>query len=405
MATYKYKAVKQNGEEVSGERKAQNRDQVTSYLHEQGLIVVTIDQKIGLDLISLGQIQIGGTPLNEKLIFVRQLSTMLSAGLPLASALEILVEQTKYSNLKESLTEVYKDVQGGLTLSGSFRRHKVIFNDLQLSLIESGEKSGNLVEVMMQIADDLQQTAKINGRIRGALIYPAVILVAIIVVIIVLVVFMIPAVEGLYADLGGGELPLITRMLVAVSNFFTNPIGLLATFLIIFASVFGFRAYYKTESGRKLVDRFTLSLPIFGEIQGKIQVLQLVRLLQMLIRSGIPIVEALKSTADAMTNIHFKLACLYAAQEVAKGQPIAQPLGKNKVVPLIVLKMIATGEETGSLVKVLGDLTEFYSYQVDEITSNLTKLLEPLILLIVGGLVALLAIAIYLPIYSIATFV
>lgn len=405
MAVFTYTATKATGEQVTGERQAQTREDVASFLHEQGLIIISINQKIGLNLGNLNDIQIGGIPLNEKVVFARQLATMLSAGLPVASSLEILVEQTKYTGLKKQLTQVYKDIQSGLPLATSFGRNKAIFDDLQLSLVDAGEKSGNLVEIIQQIAEDLQKTAQINGKIRGAMIYPAVIFLAIIIVVLVLVVFMIPAVEDLYADLGGGDLPAITQALVTISNFFSDPLGLLITFVTVTSTILGFRAYYKTDSGRKFIDKLLLQVPVFGDLQAKSQVLQMVRLLQMLIKSGVPIIDALTATGKALKNIHFKLALFYAAQEVSKGQQIAGPLGRNKVVPLIVLKMISTGEQTGALDKILGDLARFYEDQVEEITSNLTKLMEPLILLIVGGLVALLAVAVYLPIYNVANIV
>ncbi|KXK26588.1 MAG: Type II secretion system protein F [candidate division WS6 bacterium OLB20] len=407
MPLFSYRATKPTGEQVAGERQAETREEIISMLHEQGLIVISIEQKIGFSFDNLGDIQIGGVPLTEKVIFTRQLATMLGAGLPVASALEILVEQTKFSGLKKQLTEVYKDVQSGLPLASSFGKHKAIFDELQLSLIEAGEKSGNLVEIITQIAEDMQKSSQLRGRVRGAMIYPAVILLAIIIVIIVLVVFMIPAVEDLYNDLSNGEaeLPLITQALVTISDFFTNPLGLGVTIFVVVASIVGFRTYYNTDSGRKFVDKLLLRLPVFGDLQAKSQVLQMTRLLQMLIKSGIPIIDALKATGRSMGNVHFKLALFYAAQEVAKGQQIAGPLAKNKVVPLIVIKMIATGEETGALEKILGDLARFYEDQVEEITSNLTKLMEPLILLIVGGLVALLAVAVYLPIYNVANIV
>jgi type IV pilus assembly protein PilC len=384
----------------------ENRDAVVQKLHEQGLIIIGIEEKLGiLSLGNLSDIQIGDVPLSEKVVFTRQLATMLSAGLPVTSSLEILIEQTKFSSLKKKLTNVYKDVQSGLGLAASFRKYKVIFNELQLSLIEAGERSGNLVEIIKQLAVDMQKSASIKGKIRGAMIYPAIIFVAIIVVVIVLVVFMIPAVEDLYADLGGGDLPAITQALVTISNFFTNPVGIIITILFVVGTVLGVRGYYKTESGRRVIDNLLLKLPVFGDLQSKIMVVQMTRLLQLLIHSGIPIIDSLKATADSLGNIHYRNSLLYTAQEVAKGSPIAPPLAKSKVIPIIVVRMIATGEETGTLDKILADLTLFYEEQVDEITNNLTKLMEPLILLIVGGLVGLLAVAVYLPIYQVADFV
>ncbi len=405
MPSYTYKASKPNGEIMSGELSGDSREAIIQKLHEQGLIIINIDEKIGLHFGGLSNVQIGGISLTEKVIFTRQLATMLGAGLPITSALDILIEQQKSASLKVSLTNIYKDVQSGLGLAASFRKYKVIFNDLQLSLIEAGEKSGNLVEIIKQIAVDMQKSSSIQGKIKGALIYPAIIFFAIIIVVIVLVVFMVPAVKDLYKDLGGGDLPAITQALVVISEFFTNPIGLLLTIIFVIGTIIGYRSYSKTDSGRRVIDRLILRAPVFGDLTAKIQVVQMTRLLQLLIHSGIPIIDALRATANSLSNVHFKNALLYAAQEVAKGTPLAPPLAKSKVIPLIVVRMISTGEQTGALDKILGDLTVFYEEQVEEITSNLTKLMEPLILLIVGGLVGLLAIAVYLPIYQVANFV
>jgi type IV pilus assembly protein PilC len=405
MPTYSYKASKPNGEIMSGELSGDTREAIIQKLHEQGLIIINIDEKIGLHFGRLSNVQIGDISLTDKVIFTRQLATMLGAGLPVTAALDILIEQQKSPKLKTSLTMIYKDVQSGLGLAASFRKYKAIFSELQLSLIEAGEKSGNLVEIIKQIAVDMQKSASIQGKIKGALIYPAIIFFAIIIVVIVLVVFMVPAVKDLYKDLGGGDLPAITQVLVIISEFFTNPIGLLLSGIFVVGTIIGYRSYSKTDSGRRVIDRVTLRIPVFGDLTAKIQVVQMTRLLQLLIHSGIPIIDALRATANSLGNVHFKNALLYAAQEVAKGTPLAPPLAKSKVIPLIVVRMISTGEQTGALDKILGDLTLFYEEQVEEITSNLTKLMEPLILLIVGGLVGLLAIAVYLPIYQVANFV
>src|SRR3990167_6559615 len=201
MPNYTYKATKPSGESVSGDITGENRDAVIGKLHEQGLIIIAIDEKLGFNFGNLSEVQIGGIPLGEKVVFTRQLATMLAAGLPITKALEILIDQTKLNKLKKSLTDVYKDVQSGMGMAASFRKYKVIFNELQLSLLEAGEKSGNLVEIIKQIAIDMQKSASLKGKIKGALIYPAIIFFAIIIVVLVLVVFMIPAVKDLYEDL------------------------------------------------------------------------------------------------------------------------------------------------------------------------------------------------------------
>lgn len=407
MPIYKYKAAKQNGEVIEDEMKAATREELVASLQDKEMMVITVEEKVGLDLRKLGEFQIGDIPLKEKVFFVKQMAAMLKAGLPIVQSLEILLDQTKNSNIKTKLTEVYKDIKAGLPMAQSFRKQQLIFNELQLNLIQAGEQSGNLVEIMKQIAVDMQKAHQLRSKIRGALIYPAIILITALIVIIVLVVFMIPAVEALYLDFGATreDIPWVTRSLVVISDFFTNPLGLTITFVSILSGLIAFRAFYKSDFGRRVVDRNLLRLPIFGSLISKTQVLQMTRLLGMLIRSGIPIIDALKSTGASLGNIYFRLAMEYTADKVSKGSPISPPLARTEVIPMLVVKMIATGEDTGSLDGILADLTQFYEDEVEEITSNLTKLMEPIMLLIVGGLVAFLALAVYLPIYSLAEFV
>ncbi len=404
MAIFTYKASKQNGELESGEITAANYDEIYKQLSQKGMVPITIDQKVEFDIAkSFGKfkdIEIGGIPLAEKVMFARQLATMMAAGLPITQSIEILMQQTKYTKSREKLVEIYKDIQGGLPLSTAFAKQKFIFNDLQNSLIEAGEKSGNLVEIMNQIADDMKKSSALQGKIKGAMIYPIVIFVVIIVVVAVLMVFMIPAVAQLYKDFGDKPLPEITLFLVNISNALSNPVVLTLGVIITLAGFFSYRAFYGTDGGRSTVDKFLLVVPVFGDLISKMSVYEMCRLLQMLFKSGIPIIDSLKSTSKAMGNYHFQKALENAALEVAKGVPLAVPLARSQVIPLIVVKLIATGEQTGKLDQILAEITSFYNDQVEEITSNLTKLMEPIILVIAGLLVAFLAVAIYLPIYQ-----
>ena len=402
---FNYVATKKTGEKVTGQLEAASRDEVADSLHRQELIVVKIDDSPGFDLKKLGSFQIGGIPLKEKLFFTKQMSVMLNAGLPITQALEILVQQATNESFKTELSEILEAVKGGTPLSTAFAKNKTLFNAVQLSLLKAGEQSGNLSEVIAQISIDLEKSNDIQSKIRGAMIYPIIILIAVIAVLFVMILFMVPAVEDLYADFGGAELPLITRILVAFGNFVKSPVGLIVIFGGLGFLVLGFRYYRSTASGRSVTDKLLLKLPVFGPLNTKIQITQMTRLIGMLLVSGIPIIDAIKTVRDAMSNIHFKDVLTLASEEVSKGIPLAVPLSKSKVVPVIVSQMIATGEETGSLDKILQSLSEFYDNEVNDITGNLTKLMEPLILLVVGGLVGVLAVAIYLPIYQIGQFV
>ena len=409
MALYTYQATKQNGEIVFGEKDVSSYDELATELNKENLMVISIEKKVEVNIggffDKMKDFEIGDIPLEEKVIFSRQLATMLSAGLPITQAIEILLQQTKYSRMRNKLAMVYKDIQAGSTLAYSFGKADLIFNELQLSLIEAGEASGNLVEIMQQIADDMKKSASLQGKIKGAMIYPIIIFLVVIVVVAVIMIFMIPAVENIYKDFGNAKLPEITQIMVDMSKMMSNPVFLTLSLVLLIALVISFKAFYQSEKGKSLIDKLLLVMPIFGDLIAKIQVLEMTRLFGMLMKSGIPIIDALNATGKSLTNYHFKKALYNAAIEVSKGVPLAIPLSKSKVIPLIVVKLIATGEQTGKLDIILAEITSFYTDQVDEMTSNLTKMMEPIVLIIVGVVVGFLALAIYVPIYNLGNII
>ncbi len=405
MPFYKYVATNKQGRKESGEMEAPSGSDVANILHDKGLVVVSIDEKLDLDLDSLLSIQIGGVPLAEKVIFVKQLATMLGAGLPLIQALNIMVQQTENKGMRTRLLAVYKSVESGNSLSESFKLEGTIFSDLQINLMQAGEKSGNLNEIMLKIAVDLEKSKNLKSKIIGALIYPIIILGVMIVVFILLIVFMVPSVRDLYADFGVDELPAVTQALVSLSDTLSNPVGIGITVLLIVAAIFGFRYYYSTQGGRRVIDKLILRAPVFGNLNTKIQLSQFTRLLALLLQSGVPIVESLTTISNSMGNSLFQDALIFSAEEVQKGSSLSVPLAKSEIFPVIILKMIATGEETGKLDKICEDMSNYYETEVDELTSNLTKLMEPFILLIVGVGVGFIAVAIYLPLYSLGQYV
>jgi type IV pilus assembly protein PilC len=406
MKEFKYVAAQQNGQRIEGKQKAERASEVVDYLHQKGLVVISVEETLGVDFSKLGSFQIGGIPLKEKMLLTKQLSVMLGAGVPLTQSLEVLVSQANNKAFKEELRGVYKDVQGGLQLSKAFRKNTSVFDELQINLIEAGEKSGNLVEVLEQIKTDLEKRNELRSKIRGAMIYPAIVFFVLAIVIVVMVVFMIPAVEGLYEDFGvsAADLPAVTRLMISISEFVTNPFGGGSLIAVIFGSIIGYRFYYSSKPGRRVIDRLLLKVPVFGQIFEYSQVVQMTRLLSMLLKSGLSIIDALQTVAKALGNIHYKMALQNAVVDVSKGTPLATSLSKSDVIPQIVLKMIAIGEDTGSLDDMLSDMAKYYDDELNNLAENLTKLMEPVILLVVGGIVGVLALAIYLPIYQIASF-
>lgn len=401
MAVYTYTATDIKGRQINGKREAESADEVANFLHEKNLVIGSIRETISFQFGEILNIQIGGVPLKDRLIFAKQLATMLSAGLPLIQALEILVQQTENKGLQKKLSRVYKDVASGQKLSEAFRKEKSMFNETQINLLVAGENSGNLNEILLRIAEDLEKSKALRGKLVGALIYPVILLIALVGVFAIMLIFMIPAVSDLYSEFGAESLPWITTLLISMSNFLTNPVGLISIFGSIAIAYIGFRYYRLTAEGRYNVDKLTLKIPIFGNLITKMQLTQFCRLLSLLLKSGVPIVTVLETIANASGNRVFEAVIRDAAVQVAKGNPLSTQLAKAEgVFPMVLLKMLATGEETGKLDQVSGDMAKFYEEEVNEITSTLSKVMEPLILILVGGGVAVMALAIYLPIYQ-----
>ena len=381
------------------------RDEVVDILHSKGLIVVSIDDNVVFQLRKLGKIQIGGFSLKDRLIFTKQLVAMLQAGLPLIQAIEVLKEQSPNDAMKEDLISVYKDLQNGMALSKAFSKNSSIYSKLQTNLIEAGEKSGNMIEVLINVSKDLEKSNKLKSKIKGAMIYPAIIMAAVVGVMVILVVFMVPQMESLYKDFGVQDLPWVTQVIVSFSNFITSLYGLF-TIVFVILLILGVYIYYKsTQGGKRFFHKLVLKLPVFGGLNVKIQVAEFSRLLSLLLASGVPIIDALNIVADSTSNVIYQEVIRDAALTVTKGIPLAVPLTKSNIYPKILTRVVAIGEETGKLDQVLADMANFFEGEVNEMADNLTKLLEPIILLVVAGLVAFLAISVYWPIYSLGKYV
>lgn len=402
---YRYTAVNQEGKRIEGTRDADSRESVVSFLNSKNMTVISVSEKLGLSFDNILSTDIGGLPLSEKVVLTKQLSTMISAGIPMIQAIDILVQQAEKESLKNKLREVYRSLESGQSLSDSFRKQKGIFTEVQLSLLSAGEESGNLNEMLLKVAKDMEESKNLRGKITGALIYPAIIFVVLMLVLGVMIVFMIPQIEALYESLDSDlELPIITRIFVYIGNAFSNPFTLGIIVFTLVSLFLGYRAYYATPGGRILIDRYKLKIPVFGNLISKVELVQFTRILSMLLKSGIPIIDAINITSRALNNQTFKNTIAASVEDVTRGESLSIALAKNNTynaLPLILIRMIATGEESGKLDQVLDDVSGFYDAEVKQVTDNLTKSMEPFILVIVGVLVALLAVAIYYPVYQI----
>ncbi len=399
MKRYKYIAKDSSGKEVKGVLEAKSMDAVAEFLNGKNLTVVDLKEDIGLNLERLNQINIGGVPITDKVLFMRQFATMISAGLSLNKTLEILSQQVSNPLFKRVITNVLADVEGGSSLSKAFRKEAEIFDDVTLGLIDSAEATGNLEEVLRGLADELEENKKLRDKIKSAFLYPAIIVVVMVIVVIMLLVLLVPVMSDIYGDFGA-DLPAVTLLLMSISDFLLNYWWLVLIIVSIF--LVGFKLYSDTPSGKKTLHMFVLKTPIFGKLIEKIQLTQFTRTLSLLLRSGLSIVASLEITSTTLSNVHYKNAFLEAKDEVEKGLPLAIPLSRNSLFPLIVSQMIAVGEESGNLDHILKKMSDFYNDEVNYIAGNLATMLEPFILIIMGGLVGFIAAAVYMPMFQLA---
>lgn len=399
MDKFKYSARNAKGDVISGIIEARNRESVVEILQSKGLIVVKVEEDIGLNMETLQQINIGGVPMKEKVVFMRQLATMVGAGLPLTQSLEILEAQATNPLFKKTLGNVLGSVQGGMSLAEAFRKEKKVFDDITLNLIQAGEETGNLETILERLATELEDQKKLGDKLRSALIYPVVILFVIGIVILLLMFVLVPAMAEIYAEFNA-ELPWVTTIMINASNFFVNYwwLVLIAVSLIV---IF-FRYYSDTPAGKKLIDKTMLKIPVFGGIIEKIQVSQFTRVLSLLLKSGLSIVKSLELTAGSLSNTIFKESVMECRDEVEKGIALAIPIARSRTFPIIIGHMIAVGEESGELDKVLEKMAEYYGEEVNVATSNLTALMEPLMLLLMGGVIAFIALAVYMPMFNLS---
>lgn len=399
MAKFKYSARDKNGKEVKGDIEARDPEAISDILHNQGLIVVSIKEASFLDPSRFSEINIGGVPMKEKVVFMRQMATMISSGLPLNRALEIMVEQSANPMFKKVLVNVSTAVQSGKSLSISFREQEDVFDNITLNLIEAGEESGNLEVILGKLATELEEKDSLNRKIKSAMIYPVIILIVILGVVLMMMFVLVPSMSDIYKDFGA-DLPIITKMIMAMSDFALNYWwAVIVIFLVLFL---GFRFYKSTEKGKKTIDKLILKIPIIGKLVSKTQIAQFTRILALLLGSGLSIVKALELTGQSLGNTVFKDVVMDARDEVEKGGPLALPIARSTNFPLLVSSMISVGEETGEIDAVLAKVSEYYKEEVDTATSNLSTILEPVLLIIMGVAVGFIALGVYMPMFGLS---
>ncbi|MBW1785803.1 MAG: type II secretion system F family protein, partial [Deltaproteobacteria bacterium] len=335
----------------------------------------------------------------DLVIFTRQFSTMIDAGLPLLQGLTILSQQTENKTLKTTLKQVTKDVESGSSLAEGLKKSPKIFDSLFVNLVDAGEVGGILDTIMRRLADYMEKIEKLRKKIKGAMTYPIIVLIVAILVIAVILIFVIPVFEELFRG-AGAALPAPTQVVVWLSRFMKGNVHWALLGLGVF--VVFFRWYRGTVRGRKQTDALVLKLPIFGPLLIKVAIARFTRTLGTMITSGVPILNALDITAKTSGNVVLEEVIYEVRASIAEGQTIAEPLSENNIFPPMVVQMIAVGEATGALDTMLEKIAEFYDDEVDAAVDTLTTMLEPLLMLFLGGAVGGMIISMYLPIFKLA---
>jgi type IV pilus assembly protein PilC len=400
MKKFKYSARDSNGKVVEGELEARDVHAVADILHDRGLVVVSVKENLGFDLDKLGEINIGGIPMKDKVVFMRQMSTMVSSGLPLTRSLEIMVQQASNPLFRRVLQSVLKSIESGKTLADSFREQEEVFDDITLNLIEAGEESGNLEIILNKLAVELEEKNVLTSKIKSAMIYPLIILVVIIAVVILMMFVLVPAMAEIYQDFDA-ELPFATRFLMSLSGFFVEYWWAVITVVLVLIA--GGKYYLDTPKGKRTFDKLILRVPIVGGIISKMQLSQFTRILSLLLGSGLSIIKAIELTAQSLSNEMFRDTLIEARNEVEKGGPLAIPIARSEYYPLLVSSMIAVGEETGEIDSVLAKVSEYYKQEVNTATSNLSAILEPVFLIIMGLAIGFIAMAVYMPMFQLSS--
>ncbi|MFN8091510.1 MAG: type II secretion system F family protein [Vicinamibacteria bacterium] len=394
MPAFVWKGKTRDGKVVGGERVADNKEAVMAILRRDQILVSSVKEKgREVALPKLG----GGVPAKDLAIFTRQFSVMIDAGLPLVQCLEILGSQQENKTFAKVLQQTRMDVEGGASLADAMRKHPKVFDDLFTNMIAAGEAGGILDTILKRLATYIEKSVKLKAQVKGAMVYPVAVIGIAAIVIAVILWKVIPTFASMFAGLNA-ELPLPTRFVIGLSKWFVR----LLPFIIVggVLGTIGFRRYYATHGGRRVVDRALLRMPILGTLFQKIAVARFCRTLSTLISSGVPILDGLEITARTAGNAIVEDAIMVVRKGVESGLTVAQPLKETKVFPPMVVQMIGVGEQTGALDAMLSKIADFYEDEVDQAVANLLTLMEPVMILFLGISVGGIIIAMYLPLFD-----
>jgi type IV pilus assembly protein PilC len=400
MGTYAFKALDLAGTSTRGELEADDKQAVAAQLRSKGLIVLDIEERKSPADIGDMLARFKKVKAQELTVATRQLSTMVSSGMSLLRALYVLEEQSSSDKLREALVQIRKDVEAGISLSDALRRHPDIFNDLYIAMVEAGELGGILESTLHRVADQLEKDDSLRRQVKSAMMYPMMIGGFALTVLLALVTFLVPVFEKVFKDFGG-SLPTITKVTVALSHFVTDQwyVGV----VLVVGAVFGFKKWKRSEKGREQWDRFKLRVPWgIGGIVQKVALARFSRTYSALIAAGVPMLQAIEITGRTAGNRVVELAMQNVRESVKGGGSIATPMrAEPAAFPMMVTQMVGVGEETGALETMLSKIADFYEDEVAASLKALTSILEPLMIIIVGGIVGFIVISMYMPMFKV----
>ncbi|MDR0957365.1 MAG: type II secretion system F family protein [Candidatus Nomurabacteria bacterium] len=396
MQTFKYTARDTaTNKIVHSTVQASSEAEAAKLLMAQNIVPTEMSVVNGKGGISFGS----RVPTKARVIFTRQLATMINAGLPLSQSLSTVRDQTANKNLKNIITEIANSVSGGAALGDSFAKYPKVFNQVYIALVRAGEASGTLDKSLERLADQQEHDADMLSKIRGAMVYPAIVLAVIVGVIIFMLVTLVPQVEMLYSDMGK-ELPLQTQILNWVANFVINYWYIVI--LVIIGLVFLLKWWIQTESGRKTWDTIKLNMPLFSSLFRKMYMARFTRTSETLLAAGVPMLEVLRISADSVNNVVVKEAIIRAARKVKNGKPLSEGLtGEDYILPFVP-QMIKIGETSGGIDAMMGKVADFYEKEVDNAIKSISTLIEPILMVCMAFMIGFIVLAVLLPIYEIA---
>ena len=400
MPNYQYEVRDKAGRVIKGKLDGADERVVTDKLRSMGYIILSLKQTSALNL----DIKIGGrVKVKEVAIFARQFSTMINAGLSLTKCLTILAGQAQNATFKDVIGSLVRDVESGLSLSEAMGKHPKTFPPIFTNMVKAGETGGVLDEVLERVADSFERDLALKSRIKSAMTYPIAMGVLVVGILIAMLLFVIPTFETMFADMGS-ELPAMTQFLLDLSKFIAGPGGIFTLIGIVAASA-AFIYWKKTEAGHLMWDSIKLRIPVIGNMVSKLSLSRFTRTFGTLTSAGVPILTALDIVADTVGNEVVAAAVRKARTSIKEGEAIAQPLAQSPIFPSMLVQMISVGEETGALDAMLNKVADFYDEEVTNSIEGITSLIEPVMMVVLGGVVGGMVVALYLPMFNIITLV